>query len=569
MKKILNYIIEQDDKYGDPDRIVHHKKIYDFDSEYARAFIFNKKENNCLWSNPGSTHNDILFDLDNSERRKFCLYKHDKRPIRFVEYLSEEKQAQINKCGRIWVIPNDKSKHRKFDVYIAWWNELSKTEFKKFNDRVIALYNKEFNYNIESYIAIDNNGKFVLVEPDGNEITIDKRDEKRKEDVEILKCIHLATQEEKREFFKGFKKARTEHFQKTRYNHTDSKTAAEFHDKYVSRYDPISGKMSWGKNIGDSLIDNTFNKHNMKSLIEYILEKRTIGFEGVAPKYGECVILAGGAASGKGFIQDKIDMTGKVFDVDELKKKYQKMAKAGIFKDDKEYDLTNPDDVAELHQKVKDTGMKSKERNNFWAQRDKKSEKHSSGLLPNVIFDMVSDNIKDIEDVVTLAKANGYHVTLVWVVCNKDTAIMNNAVRGIDKAGKARKVPEAVLDKGHTGAYTTITDLLSNKYPELNEFIDIAWYGFSAGWGRMLDAKYDKNMVYKVKKSNNKFSFNKNEIDEFLKVQQPINYDIDDEINTSLASFRDGKKGEWGVKKYEYFAEHAKDFDESKMPEKK
>lgn len=306
----------------------------------------------------------------------------------------------------------------------------------------------------------------------------------------------------------------------------------------------------------------------MISLLDYILEKRLIGFEGASPKYGECVILAGGAASGKGFIQDRIDITGKVFDVDELKKKYIKMAKAGIFNDNKTYDLTNPDDVAELHQKVKETGLKKNERKNFWNQRSAKNNEHSSGLLPNVIFDMVSDNINDIMDVVSMAKANGYHVTLVWVVCNKETAIMNNAVRGIDAPNKARRVPDEILNKGHEGAYKTIIDLLSNKYPYVNEFIDIAWCGLSAGWGRILDSKYEKNIVFKFKKSptDNMFSFDKSLIDSFLNVQQPINYDIDDETHVSLASYRDGKRGKWGVKKYEYFKENAADFDESKMP---
>lgn len=558
MKNISNYIVEND-KYGDPDHIKHHNKEYDFDSEYARAFIFNKKEKECLWSEPGETHNNMLFEITDTERNKFNLYTSGKKPIRFVEYLAEPDNAKLNKCGRIWVVPNNTSKHRKFDVYIAWWNELSKDEFKTFNDRIIKQYNEDFKKDLESYIAIDNNGKFILVEPNGKEVTIEKRDEKRKQDVEILKCIHLATQEEKAEFFKGLKAARAEHFQRTRYNHTDSKTPAEFHHKYTKRYDSKSGRFEWGEKIGDSLIDKyTYNKHNMKNLIDYILENRVVNFGSANANYGQCVILAGGAASGKGFIQNKITITGKVFDVDELKKKYQKMAKAGIFKDDKEYDLTNPDDVAELHKKVKETGLKSKERNAFWKERkgENGDKKHSSGLLPNVIFDMVSDDIKDVEEVVSMAKGNGYFVTLVWVVCNKDTAVTNNTLRGIGDKSEARKVPDEILDKGHNGAYKTITDLFDNKYPEVNEFIDIAWCGFSAGHYRELSSEFASSPIIKVKKKNNKFAFDKSKIDSFLKTQQPIDYD---RLNKDL------KKSGYAKEKAEKFVEMNKDVDNDKV----
>ena len=557
MKNIFSYIKESD-KYGDPDHIKHHNKEYSFDSKYARAYIFNKKERECIWSEPGETHNDILFDLTDDIRNKFDLYTSSKKPIRYVEYLAEPENAKINKCGRIWVIPNNKSKHRKFDVYIAWWNELSESEFKDYNKKIINQYNKDFNNNLESYIAIDNNGKFVLVEPDGKEVTIEKRDERRKQDVEILKRIHLATQKEKQDFFKGFKTYRDDSLQKKRYNHTDSKTAAEFHNNFTKRYDFKSGRYEWGEKIGDSLIDNyTYNKHtNMKNLIDYILENRVVNFGTANPNYGQCVILAGGAASGKGFIQNKITITGKVFDVDELKKKYQKMAKAGIFKDDKEYDLTNPDDVAELHQKVKETGLKSKERNSFWGERQRKGDKHSSGLLPNVIFDMVSDDIKDVEEVVSMAKGNGYFVTLVWVVCNKDTAVTNNTLRGIGDKSEARKVPDEILNKGHNGAYKTITDLFDNKYPEVNEFIDIAWCGFSAGHYRELSPEFAGSPIVKVKKKNNKFVFDKAKIDSFLKTQQPVDYN---RLNKDL------KKSGYAKEKAEKFVEMNKDVDNDKL----
>lgn len=303
----------------------------------------------------------------------------------------------------------------------------------------------------------------------------------------------------------------------------------------------------------------------MKSLIDFVCERQIINFNSANPNYNQCVILAGGAASGKGFIQHKIDITGKVFDVDELKKKYQKLVKAGIFKDDYEYDLTNPEDTAKLHQKIKQLGWKNKERDNFWKSKDSNNgdKRHSSGLMPNIIFDMVSKDINDIEEIVTQAKANGYTVTLVWVVCNKETAKVSNIIRGIGERGKTRSVPDSVLLEGHKDAYNTITNLLNNKYDYINEFIDVAWIGFSCGYGRHLEAKYKNNPVIKIKKDkNDKFIFNQSEVDEFLKEQQPIDYN-------SLKYLSEHPKNDYTLKKIEKFKELALDFDEKKFEEAK
>ena len=43
----------------------------------------------------------------------------------------------------------------------------------------------------------------------------------------------------------------------------------------------------------------------------------------------------------------------------------------------------------------------------------------------------------------------GYNVTVIWVLCNKDTAVTNNTLRGIGDKSEARKVPDEILNKGH------------------------------------------------------------------------------------------------------------------------
>ena len=92
---------------------------------------------------------------------------------------------------------------------------------------------------------------------------------------------------------------------------------------------------------------------------EALLEK-LITFGGKAyPKFGNIVVMAGGAGSGKGFIlSNLVGMEGKVFDVDELKTlasktpAIQKRVKdeLGVDLADLASNLKNPENVGKLHQ---------------------------------------------------------------------------------------------------------------------------------------------------------------------------------------------------------------------------
>jgi hypothetical protein len=94
----------------------------------------------------------------------------------------------------------------------------------------------------------------------------------------------------------------------------------------------------------------TFLEH--KSLQEKLI---TFGKKAY-PKFGNVVILAGGAGSGKGFQLEKLlGIEGKVFDVDHLKQlaikseMFAKRIKDETGQDIKNYDLKNPDNVSKLH----------------------------------------------------------------------------------------------------------------------------------------------------------------------------------------------------------------------------
>jgi len=258
----------------------------------------------------------------------------------------------------------------------------------------------------------------------------------------------------------------------------------------------------------------------MQSLTAYILEKQSINFGSAKSNYGQCIILAGGPGSGKGYVKDhRILASFKSIDVDELKKMYIKLQKAGKIKDDEEYDLGNEEDVSKLHMKVKQHGWKNKQREHFWKD-------HQSGAhLPNILWDMVSDDIKDVEEILKYAKPIGYNVTLVWVCCNMDTAREGNKNRD-------RHVSDEVIVKGHEGAYKTMMSLFDNKYPEVNKGIDAAWIAFSAGYGRMLKKELEKDPVIKIKKDDEgNWNFEqKAMVDAFLKEQQPVDPDFDKKV---------------------------------------
>jgi hypothetical protein len=499
---------------GTPDRIYYNKdKEFFFDSKNARAIIYFLDTDEIFWSEESGIHNDLLFNMSDKDK--------ERNGIGDVLFVDELEDYDNVRTGRIWVIPNNKSKNRKFDVYIAWWEELTEGEFNKCNKNVIKQYKKDFGKDIFSAMIVDNNGKFVLF--DGNEyLKITEQSKNREEDLFVLKQIHLASQAEKHKYLRLYLNNRNKNNQEKYYNHTKSKTAAEYN--HIKR-------------IGDSLEVNNINttQHKMKSLLDFILERQSITFSGTGANtdnYGQCIILAGGPGSGKGFIQNKILCNYKVYDVDELKKMYIKLAEKGKIADEYKYDLTKPEDVGKLHMAVKSRKWKGKIRDAMWTARRQK-DSHSSGLLPNILFDMVSGEKSDIEEIVSIALPIGYSITVIWVLCNKETASIGNKIR-------ERRVNDKVIDDGHDAAYKTMTQLFNNKWDDLTPLINRAWIGFSAGYSRKLEEEYAKNPVIKVKNSvEEQFNFDNGLIDKFLKHKMPIDYKF---INKQLKSNDEEKR---------------------------
>jgi len=180
------------------------------------------------------------------------------------------------------------------------------------------------------------------------------------------------------------------------------------------------------------------------------LDEKAVKLGGqVFPKSGYCCVLAGGAGSGKGFIQStKILADFKVLDVDFLKKLYRQAVAVGVIDDEHgDYDLANPEDVSTLHAKVKELGWDKKRESWFFDYCA------ANGKLPNVLFDITGRETVRLTNIGRTAKAVGYSVVLVWVVTPRQVAIIQNLSRD-------RKVGQKVFHSVHNAVITSVFSFL-------------------------------------------------------------------------------------------------------------
>lgn len=224
----------------------------------------------------------------------------------------------------------------------------------------------------------------------------------------------------------------------------------------------------------------------MKTFLEYfeqrseVINEALITFGGKSyPKFGNIVIMAGGAGSGKGFIQSKLmGIEGITLDVDRIKelaigsKKLAKAIKDETGYDIKNFDLKNPENVSTLHTLLSDV----------YGTIDKHQKKVFVGIhaadpsrKPNLIFDVTLKDIGKLYSIVETANQLGYdkkNIHIVWVMNDVKVAIKQNKER-------SRTVPENILIGTHTGATTTMAFIL-NKGEELRKYLDgDIWIAFN------------------------------------------------------------------------------------------
>jgi len=188
----------------------------------------------------------------------------------------------------------------------------------------------------------------------------------------------------------------------------------------------------------------------------YELSEKIISFKG-RKKFGQVVIAAGGAGSGKGFALDKFISlpNARTFDVDALKSQLIKLAKKKGDKELADLDLKNPKHVAKLHQIVKDKGIVDKQINTFLASASK-------DRLPNVVFDKTAKSKEDIRKTVDKVLSFGYKpedIHIVWALTDYKVAFKNNITR-------PRVVPRDIFLQTHKGAASTMIDIVKGEVPK-------------------------------------------------------------------------------------------------------
>lgn len=211
----------------------------------------------------------------------------------------------------------------------------------------------------------------------------------------------------------------------------------------------------------------------LESTAEELMEK-LITFGGQAyPKFGNIVLMAGGAGSGKGFVlSNLVGVEGKVLDVDALKTLASKAPsikkkvkdQMGVDIEDLANNLKDPKNVEKLHDIMgNQLGIdKAKERLLYrgilGAHPDRK---------PNIIYDMTLKSLDKLDKVAKDAAKLGYdkkNIHIVWVVNDISIAKAQNKAR-------SRQVPEEILVNTHRGAANTMGDII-NMGKKLRKYMD-------------------------------------------------------------------------------------------------
>lgn len=239
----------------------------------------------------------------------------------------------------------------------------------------------------------------------------------------------------------------------------------------------------------------------MKSFKDFVsLDEALITFGGKAyPKFGQVVILAGGAGSGKGFTLEKLlGIEGITLDVDALKKlvmgstKLAAEIKAKTGHDVKTMSLKNPDNVATLHHVIADVfNVSNKNQARVYAGIAAAPEDRK----PNLIFDVTLKSMSKLASIARDVETLGYHkenIHIVWVMNDVHIAMQQNLKRD-------RVVPKEILMDTHEGAALTMAKIL-NMGDSLKQYMDgDIWISFNKVGIDSEIKKSDKGGMFVVK----------------------------------------------------------------------
>ena len=214
------------------------------------------------------------------------------------------------------------------------------------------------------------------------------------------------------------------------------------------------------KVIHDAIFESS-QIYDEDSLFESLLtEDRMVKYNGeLAPQFGWCVIYVGGPASGKGSATSfKSRLQGDYYNVDDLKE-IQKMWRirnpetgkpyedefetpsemVPKYKDgqpvldkqgnqvyyDKYRNMGNSPFVSELHFAMKPVSKKWKKS----ILDNPENQGEGRERLPNVIFDIVGDEVEKLSEIIEAMKPVGYKIAIIWMLSTIERAYRNNQMR--------------------------------------------------------------------------------------------------------------------------------------------
>jgi len=196
---------------------------------------------------------------------------------------------------------------------------------------------------------------------------------------------------------------------------------------------------------------------------EELLEKLIVLGGQRYPNFGNIVLLAGGAGSGKGFVRKKLlGLEGRVLDVDDLKTLASKTpaiqrkvkSEFGVDLEDLASNLKDSKNVSKLHQIIgKELNLPSKREQQLFASILAADENRK----PNIIFDMTLKELDKLYTYSAEASRLGYdkkNIHIVWVINDVEIAKKQNVERD-------RVVPVEILVNTHRGAANTMGDIVN------------------------------------------------------------------------------------------------------------
>lgn len=162
----------------------------------------------------------------------------------------------------------------------------------------------------------------------------------------------------------------------------------------------------------------------------------------------------------------------------------------------------NSDDVSELHNLVATGGGKGSE----YGYNKREEQNFVNGVsnipperLPNILFDITGDNPNKIISKAKTAKELGYKLSFVWVVTNREEAMIRNA-------GRDRVVGDEIFHTKHNTINSYLIDFIENT---AGKYFDEAWVLFASNnhaGGTEDEFKWLlKNRTIQFKKSGNHF----------------------------------------------------------------